>query len=337
MLLAVGPQASGSGDRIDPVLVSGDLTVPVPDAGSLPLSQSITVDPQAPDRAVEDMLGVRVDGTWVMDAGLLADHVDTAGGVEVDVATAVVAGDVTVPVGTDQLLTGAQAAAYATTAINGEEPDALLARFSQVVLGLVAAMPQESGEVTQLLSQVDRHPATTSTSEQLSRMLATSASLIADQGAPMSAAVPTTGGDGSPVVADAEAVEALVGERLAGARLPESVVGPLDVVVGNAVGEPGLVTAARDRLVEAGFRFVGGGTVEGEAAPATTVLVPEDTPENRERGLAVAAALGVPAEALFVKEDFTADVPEGTDIIVWLGQDYVVEGAGDASGEGGGQ
>jgi hypothetical protein len=197
-----------------------------------------------------------------------------------------------------------------------------LARFAQVVVGLVAAMPEEAGEVTRVLSQVDRHPDTTATSEQLSSVLAEASQVLAEQEDPAPFTVPTAEGGEGPPTPDADAVAALVDERLQGARLPVSTVGPLRVVVGNAVGEPGLVTAARDRLVAAGFRFVGGGTVEGEPAPATTVLVPSDTPENRERGQAVAAALGIPPDALFVKADFEADVPEGTDIIVWLGQDY---------------
>jgi|GEM_PF-2667670 hypothetical protein len=321
LLMAVGPGAGGE-DGVVPVIVPGEMTVAVPDAGSLPLAQAPTVGPDAPDRAVEDLLGVRVDGTWVVDRALLADHVDTAGGVEVDVAAAVTAGQVTIPVGPGQRLTGAQAAVYATAAVEGEEPGVSLARFAQVVLGLVAAMPTEAGEVTRLLSQVDRHPDTTATSEQLTRVLADASGMLADQDEPVPLTVPTADGGEGPPTADPEGVALLVDERLPGARLPVSTVGPLQVVVGNAVGEPGLVTAARDRLVAAGFRFAGGGTVEGEPAPATTVLVPSDTPENRERGLAVAAALGIPPEALFVKADFDADVPEGTDIIVWLGQDY---------------
>jgi hypothetical protein len=320
LLMAVG-SVDGT-EQVVPVIVPGDMTVAVPDAGSLPLAQVPSVGPEAPDRAVEDLLGVRVDGTWVLDRGLLADLVDTAGGVEVDVATAVTAGDVTVPVGPAQRLTGAQAVAYATAGVEGEEPGVALARFAQVVVGLVAAMPEEAGEVTRVLSQVDRHPDTTATSEQLSSVLAEASQVLAEQEDPAPFTVPTAEGGEGPPTPDADAVAALVDERLQGARLPVSTVGPLRVVVGNAVGEPGLVTAARDRLVAAGFRFVGGGTVEGEPAPATTVLVPSDTPENRERGQAVASALGIPPDALFVKADFEADVPEGTDIIVWLGQDY---------------
>ncbi|MGF1662668.1 MAG: LCP family protein, partial [Kineosporiaceae bacterium] len=321
LLMAVGETSDGPAEVV-PVIVPGDMTVAVPDAGSLPLAQAPSVGPEAPDRAVEDLLGVRVDGTWVMDRALLANLVDTAGGVEVDVATAVTAGDVTVPVGPAQRLTGAQAAAYATASVEGEDPGVPLARFAQVVMGLVAAMPPEAGEVTSLLSQVDRHPDTTATSEQLSSSLAAASQVLADGEAPTPSTVPTAQGGDGPPEADADGVTALVDERLSGARLPVSTVGPLRVVVGNAVGEPGLVTAARDRLVAAGFRFVGGGTVEGEPAPETTVLVPSDTPENRERGQAVAAALGLPPDALFVKADFEADVPEGTEIIVWLGQDY---------------
>ncbi|MGF1653453.1 MAG: LytR C-terminal domain-containing protein, partial [Actinomycetales bacterium] len=321
LLMAVGPSLDGP-DQVVPVIVPGDLTVAVPDAGSLPLAQTPSVGPEASDRAVEDLLGVRVDGTWVMDRGLLADFVDTAGGVEVDVATAVTAGDVTVPVGPGQRLTGAQAAAYATASVEGEEPEVSLARFAQVVLGLVAAMPPDAGEVTGLLSQVDRHPDTTATSEHLTGTLAEASRVLADEEDPAPLTVPIAEGGEGPPAADLEAVDALVGERLQGARLSVATAGPLRVVVGNAVGQSGLVTAARDRLVAAGFRFVGGGTVEGEPAPETTVLVPSDTPENRERGQAVAAALGIPPDALFVKADFEADVPEGTEIIVWLGQDY---------------
>ncbi len=301
--------------------VPGALLTTVSDSGAVPLSQTVKIDPDAPVRGVEDTLGVRVDGTWVMDRTILADLVGPGGGVVVDVATQVIDGDVTIPAGPEQRLTGTQAVSYALADIEGESAEAALARFNQVILGLLAGMPTDPDEVTQVISATERNAATTITSEDLTTLIAGAAERIA-AGRADPITVPTAvaePGD-STVNVDAAAMEAVATRALAGAELPVAVVGPLRVSVQDGVGVSGLATAARERLVAGGFRYVGGGVAQDVSVAQSVILVPSDTPENRTRGEAVARALGLPENSLAVPppDQATADV----DIIVVVGQDF---------------
>lgn len=328
-LVAVGATAEPD-NVVVPILVPQALTLNVPDGGALPLSAATTVDADAADRGVEDALGVRVDGIWAMDGALLSDYVDSAGGIDVDVTTAVTDGAVTVPFGPDQKLTGAQARVYAEESADGDAADASLQRFGQVVVAMLRAVPPDVTQVTQWLSGAERNPGTTITSEDLTTLLA-EASQRLSQGVPADPLVVPTiaSSDGSLLTVDEDAVATIVESRLPGAALPMNTVGKVDVLVGDTVGRAGLITAARDRLVASGLRYAAGGPLEVEDPSKTYVLVPQDTPEDRDRAQAVIAALGVRAE-LNVKKAFDTDVPEGTDIIVWLGQDFADSAAEEA-------
>jgi len=301
--------------------VPGDLLMTVSDAGEVTLGGSVKIDAGAPDRGIEDTLGVRVDGSWVLDRAALADLVDASGGVVLDVAAQITAGDVTIPAGPAQRLTGTQAGVYALAAVEGETPDVAVARFNQVILGLLAVMPTDSERVTQLISATERNTATTITSELLTRIIAGSSQRIAaDRATPETVPIAAPGAGETSVILDIAGMAQMVAGELAGAQLPVSTVGPLRVSVQNADGTDGLVTTARDRLVAGGFRYAGGGEAQDLGAVTSVVLVPTDTPENRARGQAVASALGLGADSLAVlpPEQSAADL----DIIVVLGRDF---------------
>jgi hypothetical protein len=90
------------------------------------------------------------------------------------------------------------------------------------------------------------------------------------------------------------------------------------VLVQNGVGAPGLGDDARSRLVDEGFRFVGGGNAELLGRQTSAVLVPSSSASDRELGLAVAAALGLPAEVVAVGQE----APTTAEVVVVLGADF---------------
>jgi hypothetical protein len=92
----------------------------------------------------------------------------------------------------------------------------------------------------------------------------------------------------------------------------------LRVLVENGVGTPGLVEAARARLVEDGFRFVNGGNAAEFGFEQSAVIIPDGTEQNIRRGQRVAASLGLPDSSVT-----TSDRGQTVaDVIVILGQDF---------------
>lgn len=304
-------------DRLSVVLLPDNLLLTVADAAQLPLAQSVTIGPSALQRGVEDTLSVRVDGTLVLSGAQLAALVDGAGGVVVDVAEQVGS---TVPAGDDQRLAGGQALTYATEAVDGRPAEERLARFGSVLTNLLAALPEDPADSRAALESAGVSGGTVEP-EAAAAVLAPAASR-ASTGDGVAVILPTTelaGGAQQPWRGvDEDAVEAQLADRLAGARLPVSALGPVEVVVRNGVGVSGLVTAARDRLVAAGLSYGGGGNATSFDVVATVVLLPADTPEDRARGEAVAAALGVGSDSLQVSQEAAV----GTDVVVVLGTDF---------------
>jgi hypothetical protein len=93
------------------------------------------------------------------------------------------------------------------------------------------------------------------------------------------------------------------------------------VLVQNGVGTPGLGEQARHLLVDAGMRFVSGGNAATLGRDKTVVAIPSDGQRDRERGAAVAKALGLPDDAIAVGKD----QPTLADVVVVLGEDFAAK------------
>jgi LytR_cpsA_psr family/LytR cell envelope-related transcriptional attenuator len=315
--------ASGGGDG-QQVLVPSRLLLDVPGAGRMSMAQALAVGDGAPTSAVADALGVRVAGTWVLDAGSLARLVDRLGGVDVDVdvdvpASGRVGAAILVPAGTRRL-TGAQAAAYAGLLVAQEPEAARLARQQRVITALLAALPAADAERRALLAALPGGP----TGAGLGVTAAVTGGLrtAAAAGSLASTVVPVTEIDSGGAVPayglDTAGAARLTRERLAGVAIAEPVGGRVRVLVQNGVGTPGLGEVARARLVAAGLRYVGGGNVAGFGVADTVVLLPDAASEQRARGLAVARALGLDERALRVSDS----APTIADVVVVLGRDF---------------
>lgn len=304
-------------DAVDQVLLPPNLLLTVADAGQgVPLEQAVALGPDSLERGVEDTLDVRVDSTLVLSSEQLSALVDGAGGVLLDVQEQVGS---SVAVGPDQRLAGVQAVEYGTAAVEGQPLESRLSRFGDVLAALLAAVPADVAEVDELLAEAGADAAEPPVETPPAEVLADAAA-VAGEGEVASVILPTSelAGDQEQALRglDDDAAEAELSSRLAGARLPVSQLGEVQVVVRNGVGRSGLVAEARDRLVEAGLRYGGGGNAESFDVAETAVLVPEDTPEDRARGQAVADALGV--GSLAVSELGSLD----TDVVVILGTDF---------------
>ncbi len=318
--------------QLSSLLLPADLLLTVADAGRIPLSQTATLDARATSRGVEDTLGVRVDGDWAITAEQLAPLVDAAGGIVVDVDTQVQAGEVVVPVGQGQRLGGPAAAVLVSAEVEGEPTEARLDRFGDVVLALADALPQDPDSVTELLGEgglVDsagQVEGTALPTEDFAELLVEAAAR-SEAGDAAEVVVPTAelSGDEGGRGLDEQAASALLTSRLAGALLPVPEIGEVRVVVRNGVGTPGLVAAARDRLVEAELRFTGGGNAPSFDFATSEVLIPEDTDEARAQGEAVSEALGLGRDALKVSLETLSD----TDVVVVLGEDFAAVAAED--------
>lgn len=320
-LLAVGA------DQASALLVPTRLVVDVAAGGRGPLAEAAAVGPAAPGNAVADVLDVRVDGTWLLTPGALAALVDAVGGVPVDVDVDVQADAVALPAGSGQRLSGVQAAAFATHLGDDEAEAVRLARFEQVVSGVVAALPDGPAEVARLLATVEGDVSTLDEAD-LTEILAAASERI-DEAAYGASVLPVneiaTGGEQVLYGLDDEAAAEVLRTRFAGAQRAGARES-LRVLVQNGVGVPGLGDAARTRLVEAGFRFVGGGNAQSLGRERTAVLVPSGGSADRDAGVAVAEALGLPADVVAVGQE----APTTADVVVVLGADFA-EAVGPAS------
>ncbi len=332
--VAAGAVLGVDAAQLSTLLLPADLLLTVADAGDVPLSQAVALGPEAVRRGVEDTLQLRVDQVVLLEPEQVAALVDAAGGIVLDVATQVVTDDVVVAAGEDQRLTGAQAVAYATLEVDGEPVETGLARFGDVLAGLLAVLPTEQDAAATALAaaQVGADAAAGSEAAEPESLpaLASSAAQRSASGATQAVVLPTTevtAGQADLRGVDEDSVEGVLGTRFAGAQLPVAAVGEVRVVVRNGTGGSGLVGRARDLLVEAGLRYAGGGNAAQFGQEATVVLVASDEPEDRAQGAAVASALGVPDSALQINAEAMVD----TDVVVVLGDDFAAATEDDPS------
>ena len=317
--------------EVSTLLVPPDLLLTVADAGPVSVTEAALIGGEPVRRGLEDTLLLRVDGVALIQPAQLATLVDAVGGVMVDVTSEVNTGDVLVAVGNDQRLAGAQAAAYAVLAVEGEPAEARLARLGAVVQGLLEALPDDPADLGPTLQAAGVTATEGLGPDGLARLVASAAERAAAGNAEQ-VVLPTrelAAADAQRRGVDEEAARAELDSRFAGALLPVAAVGEVRVMVSNGVGRPGLGAAARDLLVADGLRYVGGGNVtEFGLQPQTVVLVSSQAQEDRDRGEAVAAALGLDPGALQVNRETLVD----TDVVVVLGDDFARAVADGATG-----
>jgi hypothetical protein len=314
-LIAVDPPATTG----SVVLVPPQVIVDLPGAGSLPFGQALaTGTPNSPRDALSDLLGVTVDGSWVLEHGAFGGLVNDLGGITAAVDVPVVQDGAVVLSQGEQRLDGARALTLLGHLAPGEQEQARLARVQEVFDGLLEALPADAGEVSALL---DRLGTGSVSSEPTARLASVLLELVraGEQQQLQYDSLPVIPIDpGGGVMAfrlDVDAARNLVDRVLAqsvpaGARQTGN-----RVLVLNGVG-PGIGDAARAKLVAADFVFVGARNNERFGIQTTQVLVPEATPEAQALGERVAAALGVPAD---VRQSNLGTI---ADAVVIIGADF---------------
>lgn len=316
--------AAGGGSA-QQVLVPSRLLLDVPGAGRVSLSRSLLGSADAPGEAIGDALEVAVSTTWTLDSTALASLVDRVGGVVVDVDTDITKGTqvgaaVLLGAGPGQKLTGDQAALFAQF-LGAEEPEAArLARQEQVLRAVLTALPDDPATIRTVVSDLPGAPHDASLDAVVRVVSASRLAAASDELASTMLPVKEIDAGGSTTAygLDDKAATQLVDSRLAGAKLPVASVGHVRVLVQNGVGTPGLGDSARTKLLAAGLRYVAGGNLPGFGQDETVVLLRDASSANRDRGMAVARALGLGQSSLRISES----APTIADIVVILGSDY---------------
>lgn len=316
-----------SQDEAAEILVPSRLIVDVAGSGTLPFGETLALpDERASAGALTDLLGIRVQDSWVLTGKGLAAAVDQVGGVQADVDVDVIRTDakgdrtVVVRAGTQEL-SGAAASAYATYLAEDEPEQARLARFNEVLDGLLRGLPDETAAVAAALEKVGPESSSTLPQGRLAAVLtqlhtAATGDGLAAENLPVNEI--DTGGSVQAYGLDAGKADTLLKSRFAGAQLRDPAGESVRVLVQNGVGTPGLVERARTRLVEDGFRFVNGGNAGTFGLEASTVQIPEGSKKSQDRGRRVAASLGLPSDSV----ELAGQGQTVADVIVILGSDF---------------
>lgn len=299
------------------ILVPPQVIVDVPGSGSGPFGRALGADPAGARNALSDLLGVTIDGSWVLDSAAFTALVDALGGVQATADVPVVqAGQVIVAAGSARL-DGARALALATYLAPGEPEQSRLARLKSVLDGLLAALPADAAGVAARLSALGTgSTSTVSDTAQLLAGLKADAAASALQYDSLPVIPIDVGGGVNALRVDAAAARQLVDRALAQSVPPSARKAGNRVLVLNGVGTPGLGDAVRSKLVANNFVFVGSRNADRFGYLTTQVLVPAATPEQQALGEKVAKALGVKGE---VKQ---ANLGTVADVVVIVGSDF---------------
>jgi hypothetical protein len=318
----LGRPAGGADGSPTGLLIPSTLLTQAPGAGSVTMGETARLgEPATAGEAVADQFGVLVDGVWQVELDGLARLVDAVGGIEVTVDREVLAESTVLLVPGPQRLDGLAAARYASYLASGETEPSRSARFADVMSAWLAAAPADVAALTPVVSSPGETAVSTIDAPALADFLAPLAVAARGDGLALSGAPVKpidTGIDTVTYRLDREATAEAVATRFAGSLPASSAAGGGEVLVQNGVGTPGLGQAARDRLVGAGFAFVAGGNASSFGRATTVVVIPDADPASRQQGRAVAAALGLSADAVRVAERGQSVA----DVVVILGQDF---------------
>ncbi|MET8664715.1 LytR C-terminal domain-containing protein [Streptomyces tendae] len=299
------------------VLVPNALALTGDDGSTTTLAKSVGDEgPDATRTALDSALGTDIEGTWRLDTPYLQILVDLVGNIDVDTDADVPdpeskdkgAGPL-VHKGEGQTLSGKMAVAYATYRGKGEEANAQLQRFGQVMQGVLRKMssdPQGATTTVQTLGLILDPPLT-------EKDLGTFLAGLSDRakGGDFKTALLPVQDDGG---LSAEASDSVVKDVLGGTAKSPDKDAAVSVSVRNATGVEDRTGKARVVLLNGGFTFVSGGTASGTEA-ASKVVYAEAA--DKENAVQVAKTLGLPTDAVS-----QGKVSANARVSVVLGQDY---------------
>jgi hypothetical protein len=311
------------------VLVPSGVIAQVPGFGSMPFGQTLALhQPAVPRDTLSDLVGVTVDGSWVLQTKGLQALVDKVGGVTVTVDTDVTrpgangTTTIVVPAGHHKL-NGASAVAFATFLGANETEQLRLARFDAVFSAVLAKLPKQPAQLTQLLTGLGTSQTSSLATSRLAEVLV---GLAADSAADSTSdtVLPVTkldtGGDVQAFSLDAAGTSQLVKTQFADSVPKNKLVTGNRVMIENQVGTPGIGETTRAKLLAAGFTYLPGQNAPGmpNATAPSVVLITGTTAADIAQGNAVATALGLPTSDVRV----SAEQIRVADIVVLLGADY---------------
>ncbi|MEU6454182.1 LytR C-terminal domain-containing protein [Streptomyces sp. NPDC047065] len=299
------------------VLVPNGLALTGDDGSTTTLAKS--VDDEGPDAtrtALDSSLGTDIEGTWRLDTPYLQILVDLVGNIEVDTDADVADPEAKdkgaaplVRKGQGQTLSGKMAVAYATHRGPGEQADAQLQRFGQVMQGVLRKLssdPQAATTTIQTLGLILDPPLT---EKDLGSFLA-GLSDLAKGGDFRTELLPVEEGGSL----SAEASDSVVKDILGGTAKSPDKDAAVSVSVRNATGVEDRTGKARVVLLNGGFTFLSGGTASGTEAKSEVVYAEA---ADKENAVQVAKTLGLPTGA--VAQGKTS---ANARVSVVLGQDY---------------
>ncbi|MFC9466776.1 LCP family protein [Streptomyces coelicoflavus] len=301
------------------VLVPNALALTGDDGSTTTLAKSVDdAGPDATRTSLDSALGTDIEGTWRLDTPYLQILVDLVGNIDVDTDADVPdpeakdKGKGAAPLvhkGEGQTLSGKMAVAYATYSAKGEEANAQLQRFGQVMQGVLRKLssdPQAATTTVQTLGLILDPPLT-------EKDLGTFLAGLSDRakGGDFKTALLPVQDDGR---LSAEASDSVVKDVLGGTAKSPDKDAAVSVSVRNATGDEDRTGKARVVLLNGGFTFVSGGTASG--TEATSEVVYADA-ADKENAVQVAKTLGLPTDSVT-----KGKVSANARVSVVLGQDY---------------
>lgn len=301
------------------VLVPQQVLVNVPGGGNVPFGSALrSSTPTGSRNALSDLMGVTIDGSWVLDSPTFSQLVDQSGGIQATVDRPVVSGRSVLLQTGAQHLSGEQALTFASYLADGEQEQTRLTRLQEVIDGLLGSLPKQPDSLIKSLGGGSQP------SQPASAVVDMLTGIRADDAAhnlqyrTLPVIPIQTGNDDIRLRVDADATRVLVDDVLAQSIPPGSRTEGNRVLVLNGVGTPGLGQLVREKLVPAGFVFVGSRNAPTFGYAKTQVLVPNATTEDAEIGARVAKALGVPASSV----QSSNQIGTIADVVVIVGKDF---------------
>ncbi|MEU9080143.1 LytR C-terminal domain-containing protein [Kitasatospora sp. NPDC048538] len=261
------------------------------------------------------VLGAPVAGTWRLDTPYLEMLVSQLGGVRVDTNAETHEGGkpdgkLLSAAGKNTMLNGKAAVAYATLQAQGENRDAQLARFGQVMDAVLRTMPTELKDAKDDVHRMNAVLDPSLPEDALAGVLAQLAQQAKD--GHLGTTALTVKPDGGLDEATAgKQVKDVLGGTVKSAASGEA---PARVSIQDATGNDQAAAAAQVQVVNSGLTFIPGGS---RTAPQATSEIRYTDDARQAAAKSLATSLGLPDTAAKKVGD-----AQNADLVVVLGKDY---------------